>query len=29
MIKFSELTRPIASEDDFKAVIGVKKDKAT
>jgi len=29
MIKFSELTRPIASADDFKAVIGVKKDKAT
>jgi len=28
-IKFSELTRPIASADDFKAVIGVKKDKAT
>ena len=28
-IKFSELTRPIAGEDDFKAVIGVKKDKGT
>ncbi len=28
-IKFSELTRPIASDDDFKAVIGVKKEKAT
>ena len=28
-IKFSELTRPIASEDDFKTVIGVKKEKAT
>ncbi|HMU55314.1 MAG TPA: 6-bladed beta-propeller [Nitrospira sp.] len=28
-IKFSELTRPIASADDFKAVIGVKKEKAT
>ena len=28
-IKFSELTRPIAGPDDFKAVIGVKKDKAT
>src|SRR5215831_16774217 len=28
-IKFSELTRPIASPDDFKSVIGVKKDKAT
>ena len=28
-IKFSELTRPIASADDFKSVIGVKKDKAT
>jgi len=28
-IKFSELTRPIASADDFKTVIGVKKDKAT
>ncbi|WP_455388245.1 6-bladed beta-propeller [Petrachloros mirabilis] len=28
-VKFSELTRPIASEDDFKAVIGVKKEKAT
>jgi tripartite motif-containing protein 71 len=28
-IKFSELTRPIAGEDDFKRVIGVKKDKAT
>jgi len=28
-IKFSELTRPIASAEDFKAVIGVKKDKAT
>jgi len=28
-IKFSELTRPIAGADDFKAVIGVKKDKAT
>ncbi|SLM48655.1 putative NHL repeat protein [Nitrospira japonica] len=28
-IKFSELTRPIASADDFKAVIGVKKDKGT
>ena len=25
MIKFSDLTRPIASADDFKAVIGVKK----
>jgi tripartite motif-containing protein 71 len=29
MIKPSDLTRPIASADDFKAVIGVKKDKAT
>ena len=29
MIKFSDLTRPIASADDFKAVIGVKKDKGT
>ena len=29
MIKSSDLTRPIASADDFKAVIGVKKDKAT
>ena len=29
MIKFSDLTRPIAGDDDFKAVIGVKKDKAT
>ncbi|MDH4237006.1 MAG: fibronectin type III domain-containing protein, partial [Nitrospira sp.] len=28
-IKFSELTRPIAGDDDFKRVIGVKKDKAT
>jgi len=28
-VKFSELTRPIAGEDDFKAVIGVKKEKAT
>jgi len=28
-IKFSELTRPIAGADDFKSVIGVKKDKAT
>ncbi len=28
-IKFSELTRPIASAEDFKAVIGVKKDKGT
>ncbi len=28
-IKFSELTRPIASEEDFKTVIGVKKEKAT
>jgi len=28
-IKFSELTRPIASAEDFKAVIGVKKEKAT
>lgn len=28
-IKFSELTRPIAGPEDFKAVIGVKKDKAT
>ncbi|MDF0644673.1 MAG: 6-bladed beta-propeller [Nitrospira sp.] len=28
-IKFSELTRPIAGAADFKAVIGVKKDKAT
>ena len=28
-IKFSELTRPIASADDFKTVIGVKKEKAT
>ncbi len=27
-IKFSELTRPIASAEDFKSVIGVKKDKA-
>ncbi|MCA1958887.1 MAG: SMP-30/gluconolactonase/LRE family protein [Nitrospira sp.] len=27
-IKFSELTRPIASEEDFKTVIGVKKEKA-
>ncbi len=29
MIKFSDLTRPIAGDDDFKAVIGVKKDKGT
>ena len=29
MIKFSDLTRPIAGSDDFKAVIGVKKDKGT
>jgi tripartite motif-containing protein 71 len=29
IIKFSELTRPIAGDDDFKAVIGVKKDKGT
>jgi len=29
LIKFSELTRPIAGPDDFKAVIGVKKEKAT
>ena len=29
VIKFSILTRPIASEEDFKAVIGVKKDTAT
>src|SRR6478609_2127625 len=29
MIKSSELTRPIASEDDFKAVIGVKKEQGT
>src|SRR5215467_10577261 len=28
-IKFSELTRPIAGEEDFKATIGVKKEKAT
>jgi tripartite motif-containing protein 71 len=28
-IKFSELTRPIAGEEDFKTVIGVKKEKAT
>jgi tripartite motif-containing protein 71 len=28
-IKFSELTRPIAGPDDFKNVIGVKKDKAS
>ena len=28
MIKFSDLTRPIAGNDDFKAVIGVKKIKA-
>ena len=28
-IKFSELTRPIASPEDFKTVIGVKKEKAT
>src|ERR1044071_9942317 len=28
-IKFSELTRPIAGPEDFKAVIGVKKEKAT
>ncbi len=28
-IKFSVLTRPIASQDDFKSVIGVKKEKAT
>ncbi|BFU96197.1 MAG: putative NHL repeat protein [Nitrospira sp.] len=28
-IKFSELTRPIAGAADFKAVIGVKKDKGT
>lgn len=28
-IKFSELTRPIASPDDFKSVIGVKKEKAS
>ena len=27
MIKSSDLTRPIACDDDFKAVIGVKKDK--
>ena len=29
LIKFSDLTRPIAGDDDFKAVIGVKKDKGT
>src|SRR5215210_3557714 len=29
MIKPSDLTRPIASADDFKAVIGVKKDTGT
>ena len=29
MIKASDLTRPIAGNDDFKAVIGVKKDKGT
>ena len=29
MIKFSDLTRPIAGDDDFKAVIGVKKEKGT
>src|SRR3989338_2616210 len=28
-IKFSELTRPIASEADFSSVIGVKKEKGT
>ena len=28
-IRFSELTRPIAGPEDFKSVIGVKKDKAT
>ena len=28
-IKFSELTRPIAGPEDFKSVIGVKKDTAT
>ena len=28
-IKFSDLTRPIAGPDDFKTVIGVKKEKAT
>jgi DNA-binding beta-propeller fold protein YncE len=28
-IKFSELTRPIAGAEDFKTVIGVKKEKAT
>ncbi len=28
-IKFSELTRPIASAEDFKPTIGVKKEKAT
>ena len=28
-IKFSELTRPIAGPEDFKGVIGVKKEKAT
>ncbi|MFZ3012824.1 MAG: 6-bladed beta-propeller [Nitrospira sp.] len=28
-IKYSELTRPIAGPEDFKGVIGVKKDKAT
>lgn len=28
-IKFSELTRPIAGPDDFRSVIGVKKDKAS
>ena len=28
-IKFSELTRPIAGAEDFKGVIGVKKEKAT
>ena len=28
-IKFSELTRPIAGPEDFKTVIGVKKEKAT
>ena len=28
-IKFSELTRPIASPDDFKSVIGVKKENAS
>ena len=28
-IKFSELTRPIASAEDFKTVIGVTKEKGT